>query len=85
MLTFLLSACGGSVQTCSDQRAVVVPEDLKHCPGAPSAVHVPDPPRTFETVVAWANATEKQREMTAASLKECSARLDRLLALVGSK
>lgn len=62
--------------------AVIVPDDLRSCPLTPSPVPVPKPPRTFATVVAWANATEEQRTKTVQALEVCRAKLVQLLALI---
>ena len=68
----------GAVHTTS----VTIPDELTFCPKAPAGAPIPKPPRSVEAVVAWGNATDRQRIATVAALKECSDKLERLLALV---
>jgi hypothetical protein len=56
-----------------------VPSEMLACPATPAAVPVPKPPRTFETVVAYANATDARRAETARALEVCRAKLIALL------
>lgn len=58
-----------------------VSETLKHCPAAPAAVPVPQRPRTFDSVVQWANETDARRSQTVHALEICRAHVVELLRL----
>lgn len=80
-----LSACAHPTPVPVASRApIVVPDELRTCPLTPPPVRVPKPPRTFETVVAWANATEDERTKTVQALEVCRKRLVDLLDLIES-
>ena len=78
----LLAACTHPQPVPVAAVMAVIPDDLRSCPLTPSPVPVPKPPRTFATVVAWANATEEQRTKTVQALEVCRAKLVQLLALI---
>jgi ABC-type transport system substrate-binding protein len=59
-----------------------VPAELRSCPPTPAAVPIPKPPRTWDTVVAWGNASDAQRDATAHALEVCRARLIAVLRWV---
>lgn len=83
MLLAALAACGAPKPLPVVAVAtIVVPDELRSCPLTPAPVPVPKPPRTFNTVVAWANATEEQRTKTVQALEVCRKRLVDLLALI---
>lgn len=76
LAVLLLCGCSGA------PTSVLIPNELTSCPKAPAAVPVPATPRSVASVIAWGNATDRQRIATVAALKECSDKLERLLALV---
>lgn len=65
--------------------AAVAPDDLRFCPITPAPVPIPKPPRSFNAVVDWANATEAQRSRTVQALEVCRHKLEQLLALYEAK
>ena len=78
----LLAACMHPQPVPVAAVVAVIPDDLRACPLTPSPVPVPKPPRTFDSVVKWANATEEQRTKTVQALEVCRAKLVQLLALI---
>lgn len=82
-LVLALSACAHPAPAPVAARVpIVVPDELRTCPLTPAPVPVPKPPRAFDTVVTWANATELQRTRTVQALEVCRQRLEQLLALI---
>lgn len=78
IILLLLSGCGGTVP---EVRADV-PSVLKSCPAPPPAVPEPRPPRSFETVVAWAALVEERRAQSAWAAEVCRRRLRQLNELM---
>jgi len=70
---------------CSNT-SVVVPDELKHCYGvSDKGVPVPKPPRSFDAVIDWANATDRQREAVVSAFKECKSKHDKLISLISNQ
>lgn len=86
MLLLLLSGCSVAPAIHASAPTVVeTPQELRSCPTTPAPIPVPPKPRTFDSVVQWANATEAQRAATEHALEVCRSRLERLLMLMGSR
>lgn len=79
LLVLCLAAC--ATHKPAPVRVAAIPEELRSCPLTPAPVPVPKPPRTFQTVVAWANTTEEQRTKTVQALEVCRQKLEQLGAL----
>lgn len=82
LVGLLLAACTHPQPVPVASVMAVIPDDLRSCPLTPPPVPVPKPPRTFDSVVKWANTTEEQRTKTVQALEVCRAKLVQLLALI---
>lgn len=81
----LLAACTNPQPVPVAAVMAAIPDDLRSCPLTPPPVPVPKPPRTFDSVIKWANATEEQRSKTVQALEVCRTRLVQLLELAERK
>jgi len=60
-----------------------LPADLEQgCAPHPAAIVKPKQPRTFDSIIEYANKNEDVRALTADRLDECSSKLSQALALL---
>lgn len=82
-VALMLGACSASTMSLPPVGAAHhVPDALRACPATPTQAPVPKPPRTFESVIAYANANEDQRAKTEQALEVCRQKLIELLAVI---
>jgi hypothetical protein len=74
-----LAVCSCTAAPVPPPPLPTVPPDLQSCPPAPRAVPVPKPPRTWDVVIAYGNASDRRRADTLQALEVCRAKLIKLL------